>query len=354
MNNFFKNNDSITALEAQYEAQKIAFAPVVFQVVRTMKELNILQCLAKNKKGITIENLSKKTNLESYAIQVLLETALTADVVKENDGLWFLTKTGYYLYCDKMTTINMDWNHHVNYLGLFNLEESIKNNNAEGLKVFGKWDTIYNALSTLPKEAKKSWFDFDHFYSDSSFQDAISILEQLRPKTVLDIGGNTGKFAIEFAKKNPAIDITIMDLPQQIKVAKQYIYENNLKNISTIPTNILLEETVVPSNFDIIWMSQFLDCFKNEQIVMILKKIKSSMNETSEICIMEPLWDRQKDETGAFCVINVSPYFTTMANGYSKMFKFDDFAKLIDEAGLKITETVDGLGLGHTLIRCKV
>jgi hypothetical protein len=29
---FFKNNDRLSAIKAQYEAQKIAFAPIIFQV----------------------------------------------------------------------------------------------------------------------------------------------------------------------------------------------------------------------------------------------------------------------------------------------------------------------------------
>ena len=45
MNKFFKKNDSISALEAQFEAQKIAFAPIIFQVVRTMRDLKILEII---------------------------------------------------------------------------------------------------------------------------------------------------------------------------------------------------------------------------------------------------------------------------------------------------------------------
>ena len=350
---FFKNNDNLTALEAQKEAQKIAFAPIVFQVVRTMRDLELLNIIAKNKKGSTYLELADETNLSKYAIQLLCETALSAGVVSIIEEKVFLTKMGFYLKSDEMTIANMDYNHYVNYQGLFYLDESIKSGKAEGLKVFGEWDTIYPALSSLPEKAKESWFKFDHLYSDSAFPSAIKRLEELNPKSILDIGGNTGKFATLFAKNNPNIDITIMDLPQQIKLAKQNIYEQNITNISLYEANILLDESTIPKGFDIIWMSQFLDCFKEEQIVYILKKIKKSMDKNSQICIMEPFWDRQRDETGAYCVVNTSPYFTAMANGYSKMFKFTDFIKFIEASGLSIIESVDNIGLCQTIIRCK-
>ena len=252
-----------------------------------------------------------------------------------------------------MTQANMNYNHYVNYLGLFYLEDAIKNEKAEGLKVFGEWETIYPALSSLPNKAKQSWFEFDHLYSDSGFPKAIEILKTFNPHSLLDIGGNTGKFAMQFAKENPQTHITIMDLPQQVKLAKQNIYENNISNISTYEANILLEETIVPSGFDIIWMSQFLDCFKEEQIVEILLKIKNSMDENTQICIMEPFWDRQQNETAAFCVINTSPYFTAMANGYSKMFKYEDFEKLLKKANLEVIKIIDNIGLCQTIIVCK-
>ena len=353
MNKFFKNNDSISAIEAQFEAQKIAFAPIIFQVVRTMRDLKILKILAENKFGITIKEISKKSEISEYGVQVLLETALSADVVKQDDELWLLTKVGYFLYSDKMTNINMDYNHHVNYLGLFTLDDSIKHEKAEGLKVFGDWDTIYPALSSLPKEAKESWFSFDHFYSDSGFKEAIKYLGKLKPKSILDIGGNTGKFAFLLEEMNKSVDITIMDLPQQIKIVRQNIYERGSKRVSTIEANVLNQSTKIPKSYDIVWMSQFLDCFKENQILDILKKIKNSLNENSEVCIMEPFWDRQNNQTAAFCVINTSPYFTAMANGYSKMFKYTDFEKLLIQTGFKVIETVDNIGLCQTIIRCK-
>lgn len=350
---FFKNNDNLSAIDAQYEAQKIAFAPIIFQVVRTMRDLKILEILSKNKNGLTYDELAQMTNLTKYAIQVLCETALSANVISYKDEKVYLTKIGFFINSDKMTNANMNYNHHVNYQGLFYLEESIKNGNAEGLKVFGEWETIYPALSTLPLKAKESWFDFDHLYSDSGFPKAIKILKDLNPKSILDIGGNTGKFATLFAKENPEINITIMDLPQQIKLAIQNIYEQNITNISTYEGNVLLEETKIPKGFDIIWMSQFLDCFKDEQIISILKKVRESMDDNSQVCIMEPFWDRQNNETAAYCVINTSPYFTAMANGYSKMFKYTDFEKFIEQAGFKVVELIDDIGLCQTIIRCE-
>ena len=355
MHNFFKNNDTKTALEAQYEAQKIAFAPIIFQVARSMRDLGILEILYKNdKNGISLDDISKAAGISKYGIQTLLETSLSADIVKEIDNKYFITKTGYFLLKDEMTRINMDYNHYVNYEGLFYLDDAIVDQEASGLKVFGDWETIYPALSSLPTKVKESWFTFDHYYSDTAFNEAIDILLKDKPKKILDIGGNTGKFSIQLAKNSIDTHVTILDLPQQIKLAQENIAQQNVEEkVDFIGQNVLDHSQSIPSGYDIIWMSQFLDCFKEDDIVALLKRIKTSMKSGSKIYIMEPLWDKQRFETSAYCIINTSPYFTAMANGYSKMFNSKDMTDYIEKAGLEVIEEIDNIGICQSIIVCK-
>lgn len=100
-------------------------------------------------------------------------------------------------------------------------------------------------------------------------------------------------------------------------------------------------------------MSQFLDCFSEEEIVSILIKAKEAMNEQTKLCIMEPFWDRQRFETSAFCIINTSPYFTAMANGCSKMYHSKDCINLIEKAGLKVEAIIDNLGVCQSILQIK-
>jgi len=123
--------------------------------------------------------------------------------------------------------------------------------------------------------------------------------------------------------------------------------------IALLPANVLAPTHSFPKGFDIIWMSQFLDCFSEEEIVSILSKAKEAMDDTSLLCIMEPFWDRQRFETSAFCIINTSPYFTAMANGCSKMYHSKDFIKLIEMAGLKVEAIIDHLGVCQSIIKIK-
>lgn len=351
----FKDNNTKTALEAKEYAQFIAFSPVIFQVAKCMRDFGIFELLHENKNGLSQDELSKKIDLSSYAIQVLLESSLSADFVYIENEKYKLSKTGYYLLKDSMTRINFDYINEVNYQGLFYLDESLKEGKAVGLKhVFNGDDTIYPLLSTLPSKAKKAWFGFDHFYSDTAFDEVIKRLLDLNPSKVLDIGGNTGKFILRLAKENENIKLGVVDLKEQILTCKQNVQENGfLDRVEFHPMNILDDDSILPSGFDTILMSQFLDCFCEEDIIKILSKVAKISSNDTKIIILEPLWDKQKFQSSSFCIINTSPYFSALANGKSKMFNYKDLSKYIEKAGLKIAKEVDNIGICQSMLVCQ-
>ena len=351
---YFFDVSGMSAAQAQYEAQKIAFAPIVFQAVRVLRDSGILKSLHEHRLGMSAETIAEKLSMTPYAVTVLLESGFSAGAVAKDGEIFSLTKIGYFLLNDPMTRINMDYNHYVNYLGLYVLDKAVESGEPSGLKVFGEWETIYPGLSSLPEDAKKAWFDFDHFYSDSAFIAALAIIEKDKRRHLLDIGGNTGRFSRLCAQTLLDCHITIVDLPQQLAVASIENEEAGVSNrIDTYAADMLKSETVLPEGYDAAWMSQFLDCFGEEDIVKILSKITDTIDENGKIYILEPMWDRQKYETSAYCLINTSPYFTAMANGKSKMFNLGELTRCIVKAGLVISEIHDQVGFCHSLVVCE-
>ena len=98
-------------------------------------------------------------------------------------------------------------------------------------------------------------------------------------------------------------------------------------------------------------MSQFLDCFSEDEIVMILRKAAAVMTAGTRLFIMETYWDRQRFENAAFCLQQTSLYFTCMANGNSQMYHSQVLRDCIAQAGLVIVEEIDGVGISHTLTK---
>ena len=110
-------------------------------------------------------------------------------------------------------------------------------------------------------------------------------------------------------------------------------------------------DTALPPGHDVIWMSQFLDCFSEAEIVAILRKAAAVMTAQTRLYIMETYWDRQRFENAAFCLQQTSLYFTCMANGNSQMYHSSVLRDCIAQAGLEVAQDIEGIGLGHTLTK---
>jgi ubiquinone/menaquinone biosynthesis C-methylase UbiE len=346
-------SDNKKAVQAKFDAQKLAFAPIMFQAAKALRDFGILEYLLINKKA-SVETISKDLNISVYGVKVLLEAGLSIELVMLRNNEYILTKTGYFMLSDELTRVNMDFTNDVNYLGFFKLQEAIKNGKPEGLKVFGNWNTVYEGLSELPEKVKESWFGFDHFYSDYAFPELMEIIFTENPENFLDVGGNTGKFSLKATEFNENVKITILDHPGQTKVARENIKLAGLENrVSTIDVNLLDNSIPFPKGFDAIWMSQFLDCFSQEEIIGLLTRAYNALDSEGSLFILETYWDMQKYEASTYSLHATSLYFTAIANGNSQMYHSEDMLKLISKVGFKIYKIHENIGVSHTLIICK-
>jgi hypothetical protein len=326
-----------------------------------MVKFGILDLIRDSADGLTREEIVGKTGLSGYAVQCLLEASLSIGtvLVDMDTDRFTLSKTGWFLLNDPATRVNLDFNHDVNYEGMFRLEEALREGRPAGLKHFGSWPTLYEGLSSLPVEVQKSWFGFDHFYSDSAFSEALRIVfDEYRVRSLYDVGGNTGKWALQCVAYDNDVEVTILDLPQQIGMMQENVAgKPGARRISGHGINLLDAAAVFPKReggLDAIWMSQFLDCFSMDEIVSILNRAKEAMTPDTRLFIMETLWDRQRFEPAAFCLTMTSFYFTAMANGNSKMYNTHDIEQCISEAGLSIEKIYDNLGQAHSILVVKL
>jgi hypothetical protein len=352
----FYNDDSIRAVDAKFEAQKIAFAPLAFQAVKALLDLGILAEVNKaGERGLTRGEIAGACAVSEYGAGVLAEMALGLGVFKyaREDGERFvLGKTGWFLLEDRMTQVNFNFVNDICYQGAFSLADSVKNNKPRGLAVFGNsWATIYEALSSLDAKTKQSWFDFDHFYSDIAFPEALPLVFSRKPKLLLDIGGNTAKWAIACCRYDPDVAVIVADLPGQTAAAEQNANAAGFGGRVSVHSCDILKDDL-PGGADAVWMSQFLDCFSLEHVTAILKKIGAAVSTDCDVYVLEPLWDQQRFEASSYSLQATSLYFTCIANGESKMYRFDELAGAVEKARFTLAEARHDLGSNcYSLLR---
>lgn len=339
---------------ARYQAQRLAFSPLLFQACRVLRDCGVLGALIRaRRKGLTAnEAVARCEGVTHYAASMLLEAGLAAGLCTYRDEpdepRFFVTAMGAYWLNDPLTLVNTEFAHHVCYLGATELRAALLQGYPAGLPHIDSTGaaTVYEALRTLPPEVKRAWFEFDHHYSDGVFETALDEVFTTAPRQLIDLGANTGRFARLCLERGVA-RLGLVDLPQQLAVAKE-----NLRHYEArahfYPLN-LLEGQTLPPGADVYWMSQFLDCFGEAEIRLILQGVRQAMRPDSRVYILETFWNRQRFDAARLCVIGTSLYFACIANGRSRMYHADVIKRLAREAGL-VTVKDQEIGLAHTLL----
>lgn len=335
-------------------AQQLAFGPLLFQAARSLRDRGLLAALHKaNPVGLSINELSVLTKTPPYGVTVLVEAGLACGLVEKEGDKFLITKTGYLIERDPMTRANMNFVQDVCYRAAEHLDESIEHGTPAGLKELGPWPTVYEGLSELGEPARTSWLEFDHFYSDDSFPQILAEVFSSAPKKILDVGGNTGKFALQALRHDALVEITIADLPGQIASCRANLEQAGFQARSHFHEfSILEKDAILPEGSDVIWMSQFLCCFSEDEIVHNLSVARRAMSESTRLLIMDNFWDRQKNPVAAHCLQATSLYFTVVANGTSRMYDGATMVRCVERAGLKVRKERDEIGWGHSILEC--
>ncbi len=89
----FFTKDTRSAVEAKAAAQWIAFAPMVFQATKALRDLGILEAVERaGGHGLTLEEIIAQLRLPPYGVRVLVEAGLGIGLLIVNDGRYTTTQ----------------------------------------------------------------------------------------------------------------------------------------------------------------------------------------------------------------------------------------------------------------------
>lgn len=337
----------MTAVEAQRLAFLYAWGPAVFEVARILVKEKILANIDSQPDGLSAEQIAQDLNWSMTSTNALLEAALTTRILEKNEqNKYILTKIGWVMLNNNMIEVDIDFMQHVNYHNFHHLQQALATNQPVGLNRQG-WKNIYEALSQLPAPTRQAWLDYDHYHSNNSFDAAIRIMSQNGHQHILDVGGNTGEWALRFVQQNPQAHVTVCDLPQQIEMMHQAINgQPGAERIHGLGMDLMDNNTAWPQQYDAVWISQLVMCFPAATSIRILQHVKQALRPDGKIYLMEVVWDQQRHPAAAFCQTMNSLYFIATASGNNKMLSKDELEGLIHQAGMQIEAVHKDLGVG--------
>jgi len=137
-------------------------------------------------------------------------------------------------------------------------------------------------------------------------------------RTLLDLGGGPGTYAMAFLAKNPTLRATVCDRPAALDVAREIASTHKAGlRLSYLPLDVMTEG--IPGTYDVIWYSNVLHIYSPKDNQALFRRALPSLNSGGRLLIQDAfLHDRNglfPEEASLFAVSML--LFTEGGNTYS-------------------------------------
>jgi SAM-dependent methyltransferase len=137
-------------------------------------------------------------------------------------------------------------------------------------------------------------------------------------RTLLDLGGGPGTYAMAFLAKNPTLLATVCDRPVALDVAKEIASTHKAgARLSYLPLDVMTDD--IPGIYDVIWYSNVLHIYSPKDNQALFRRALASLNPGGRLLIQDAfLHDRKglfPEEASLFAVSML--LFTERGNTYS-------------------------------------
>jgi cyclopropane fatty-acyl-phospholipid synthase-like methyltransferase len=125
-------------------------------------------------------------------------------------------------------------------------------------------------------------------------------------RSILDVGGGSGAYSMEFVSEKPEIEVTVFDLPGVVPITKKFLArEGYSQRIKTHAGDYTKDD--LPKGFDLVFLSAIIHSNSLAVNHDLIKKCYASLNKEGKIIIQDWIMnnDRTHPVSGAVFAINM-------------------------------------------------
>jgi len=247
--------------------------------------------------GTTNLQLADSLQLDDHACERLLNALVSLGFLTKQNQLFFNTAESF-TFLSKKSSEYLGGLMHSNHL----------------------WNTWSN-LTQVVKSGKSAhpaeindrgdeWlFPFINAMHDRAIKQAPTQLATINlsgVKSILDIGGGSGAYSMDFVTKKPEIEATVFDLPNVVPITIKFIEKEGFSNrINTYSGNYITDE--LPVGFDLVFLSAIIHSNSLDINQNLIRKCFKSLNKGGQIVIQDWIMNNERTQptTGAIFAINM-------------------------------------------------
>jgi 16S rRNA G966 N2-methylase RsmD len=290
------------------------------RILLTGFELDIFTNLDEN--GTTNKKIATDLHLNEHACERLMNALVSMGFLTKQDNL-FLNTPESFAYLSKKSPDYMGGLMHSNHLwytwsNLTLVVKTGKSANPSGFNTRGdEW--LFSFISAMHERAKKQ----------APLQVANIDLSGI--KTVLDIGGGSGAFSMEFVSRKPEIEATVFDLPNVVPITKKFIEKEGFSNRIKTHTGDYTRDAL-PKGFDLVFLSAIIHSNSLEMNQELIIKCYNSLNVNGKIVIQDWIMNNERTQPTPGAVFAINMLVGTEAGD---CFTENEVTEMLTSAGFK-------------------
>ena len=258
-------------------------------------ELDIFTTIEES--GTTNHQIAGILHLDEHACERLINALVSLGFLTKQDHLFFNTAESFNFMSKKSA----------NYLG------GVMHTN----HLWNTWshltEVVKTGASAHPSEINvrgEEWLvSFITAMHDRAIKQApqqLAKVDLTGINSLLDIGGGSGAFSMEFVKRKPALEATVFDLPNVVPITQRFIEKEGFANkIKTYTGDYTTDD--LPKGFDLVFLSAIIHSNSLEVNRELIKKCFGAANKGGKIIIQDWIMnnDRTQPTAGAIFAINM-------------------------------------------------
>lgn len=256
-------NLNLPDTENVHELLELMSAYQKSRVLFTFVELEIAEILSEGKAKSA--EIAEAKSIHPLAMERFLNACVTVGLLNRKDGFYtnteiaesFLVRNkNFYLggqidrHRERSSQVWSDLTAHLKEWQYGDDKKSVPEAEDQGAEAMAE----QHNLALLHGYALAKAFDFSNY------------------KTLLDLGGGTGATSIALCKNYPHLETIVLDLPENIKIAAEFVEKENLsKRIKLIGGDLKKDD--LPDDFDAVLLANFMAVADAKENKKLLKKL---------------------------------------------------------------------------------
>lgn len=274
------------------------------RAVLTALELDLFTAVAG---GASADQVAQKIHADSRATEMLLNALVSLKLLDKKDGTFINTSVSARYFTQDSP-------------------DNARNGLIHVANIWHRWsnltDCVRAGTSVGTREREDNWVGaFIAAMDRNAKERAGAVLKAVEPggiKRMLDLGGGSAALSIAFVRATPGLTSEIMDLPEVVPLAKEYIRKAGLTDRITTRAGDMLRDPL-GENFDLILISAICHMFSPRENRRLFQRSYSALTPGGRLVVQDFILEPSKTAPRAAALFSLNMLVGTRAgSSYSE------------------------------------